>query len=165
MGAPTNAANVKKALANSEPSTHEGKAEDICSCFDVQLVMTRRAFIAVERPVGMVDRMLGHPFSNADLALDHAALKGDVALVAVGDDFFDTISGACRQNMTENGHKRHEHQTFLSPAVDTCKTDASRGDGRGLRPRRRHDCAPEVSAPHLELRVSPMTGAPLNGGL
>src|SRR5258706_3921414 len=66
--------------------------------------------------------------------------------------------GACRQNMTENGHKRHEHQTFLSPAVDTCKTDASRGDGRGLRPRRRHDCAPEVSAPHLELRVSPMTG-------
>ena len=74
--------------------------------------MTRRAFIALERPVGMVGRMLGHPFSNADLALDHAALKGDVALVAVGDDFFDTISGACRQNMTENGHKRHEHQTF-----------------------------------------------------
>src|ERR1700676_3168494 len=85
-------------------------------------------------------------FSNADLALDQAALKGDVALVAVGDDFFDTITGACRQNMTENGHKRHEHQTFLSPAVDTCKTDASRGDGRGLRPRRRHDCAPEVLA-------------------
>src|SRR6266403_2201301 len=27
MGAPTNAANVKKALANSEPSTHGGKAE------------------------------------------------------------------------------------------------------------------------------------------
>jgi hypothetical protein len=41
----------------------------------------------------MVDWMLGHPFSSADLALDHAALKGDVALVAVGDDFFDTVSG------------------------------------------------------------------------
>jgi hypothetical protein len=27
MGAPTNAANVKKVLANSEPSTHEGKAD------------------------------------------------------------------------------------------------------------------------------------------
>jgi hypothetical protein len=26
MGAPTNAANVKKVLANSEPSTHGGKA-------------------------------------------------------------------------------------------------------------------------------------------
>jgi hypothetical protein len=46
MAAPTNAANVKKVLANSEPSTHgpsrkcsrsaptsayEGKAEEICS--------------------------------------------------------------------------------------------------------------------------------------
>jgi hypothetical protein len=80
----------------------------------------------------MVDRMLGHPFSNADLALDHAALKGDVALVAVGDDFFDTISGASRQNMTENRHKRHEHQTLLSPTVATCKADASRGDGRAF---------------------------------
>jgi len=27
MGAPTNAANVKKVLANSEPSTHEGRAD------------------------------------------------------------------------------------------------------------------------------------------
>ncbi len=27
MAAPTNAANVKKALANPEPSTHEGRAE------------------------------------------------------------------------------------------------------------------------------------------
>jgi hypothetical protein len=27
MGAPTNAANVKKALANPEPSTHGGKAD------------------------------------------------------------------------------------------------------------------------------------------
>src|SRR6267378_4597024 len=98
------------------------------SCFDVQLVVTRRAFIALERPVGMVDWMLGHPFSNADLALDHAALKGDVALVAVGDDFFDAVSGASRQNMTENGNKRHEHQAFLAPAVPTCKADASRGD-------------------------------------
>ncbi len=102
------------------------------SCFDVQLVVTRRAFIALERPVGMVDWMLGHPFSNADLALDHAALKGDVALVAVGDDFFDTVSGASRQNMTENGNKRHEHQAFLAPAVPTCKADASRGDGRAF---------------------------------
>src|SRR4030081_2639232 len=92
------------------------------SCFDVQLVMTRRAYIALERPIGMVDRMLGHPFSNADLALDHAALKVYVGLVAVRDDFFDTISGASRQNMTENGHEGHEHQTFLSPAVVTCKT-------------------------------------------
>jgi hypothetical protein len=71
----------------------------------------------------MVDRMLGHPISNADLALDHAALKGDVALVAVGNDFFDTTSGASRQNMTKNGHKRHEHPTFLSSAVATGKTD------------------------------------------
>jgi hypothetical protein len=79
----------------------------------------------------MVDRMLGHPFSNADLALDHAALKGDIALVAVGNDFFDTSSGTSRQNMTEDGHKRHEHPTFLSPAVATgkqSKTDASRGN-------------------------------------
>ena len=91
--------------------------------------MTRRAFIALERPVGTVDRMLGHPISNADLALDHAALKGDVALVAVGNDFFDTTSGTSRQNMTENGHKRHEHPTFLSPALATGKTDASRGNG------------------------------------
>jgi hypothetical protein len=29
MGAPTNAANVKKVLANSEPSTHGGKADII----------------------------------------------------------------------------------------------------------------------------------------
>ena len=90
--------------------------------------MTRRAFIALERPVGVVYRMLGHPISNADLALDHAALKGDVALVAVGNDFFDTTSGASR-HMTENGHKRHEHPTFLSPAAATGKTDASRGNG------------------------------------
>ena len=90
--------------------------------------MTRRAFIALERPVGMVDRMLGHPFSNADLALDHAALKGNVALVAVGDDFFDTISGTSRRNMTEDGHKRHEHH-LLSPAVATRKADACRCDG------------------------------------
>jgi hypothetical protein len=80
-------------------------------CFGVQVVVTRRAFILLERPVGMVDRMLGHPFGNADLALDHAALKCDIALVAVGDDFFDTTAGASRQNMTENSNKRHEHQT------------------------------------------------------
>ena len=30
-GAPTNAAKVKKVLATSEPSTHGGKADDICS--------------------------------------------------------------------------------------------------------------------------------------
>jgi hypothetical protein len=29
--APTNAADVKKVLANSEPSTHGGKADNICS--------------------------------------------------------------------------------------------------------------------------------------
>ena len=62
----------------------------------------------------MVDRMFGHPFRNADLALDHAALKRDIALVAVGDDFFDTTAGPPRQNMTENGNKRHEHQTLSS---------------------------------------------------
>jgi hypothetical protein len=98
----------------------------------MQLVVTRRAFIALERPVGAVDRMLGHPFGNADLALDHAALKGDVALVAVGDDFFDATSGASRQSMTENGHKRHEHSTFLSPAIATGKTDANRDYGHAL---------------------------------
>jgi hypothetical protein len=108
-----------------------------CSCLDVQLVVTWRAFIALERPVGMVGRMLGHPFGNADLALDHAALKGDVALVAVGNDFFDTSSGTSRQNMTENGHKRHEHPTFQSPAVATGKTDASRAAWSRLRPGRR----------------------------
>jgi hypothetical protein len=80
----------------------------------------------------MVDWMLGHPFSSADLALDHAALKGDVALTAVGDDLFDTTSGASRQHMTENGHKRNEHQTLLSAAVATCKTDVRRGDGRAF---------------------------------
>ena len=58
----------------------------------MQLVVTRRAFVALESPVGMVDWMLGHPFSNADLALDRAALKGDAASVAVGNDFFDTVS-------------------------------------------------------------------------
>ena len=31
MGAPTNAANVKKVLANSEPSTHGGKADIPCN--------------------------------------------------------------------------------------------------------------------------------------
>ena len=31
MGAPTNPAFVKKVLANSEPSTHEGQADSICS--------------------------------------------------------------------------------------------------------------------------------------
>jgi hypothetical protein len=47
--------------------------------FDVRTVMSGRAFIALESPVGGVDRMFGHPFCDADLALDHAALKGDVA--------------------------------------------------------------------------------------
>ena len=32
MGAPTNAANVKKVLANSEPSTHGGKADIALGC-------------------------------------------------------------------------------------------------------------------------------------
>ncbi len=87
----------------------------------MQLVVTRRAFIALERPVGMVDRMFGHPFRNADLALAHAALKRDIALVAVGDDFFDTTAGPPRH---------------LTPAVPTCKADASRGDGRKTDQRR-----------------------------
>ena len=47
--------------------------------FDVRTVVTGRAFIALESPVGAVDRMFGHPFCDADLALDHAALEGDVA--------------------------------------------------------------------------------------
>ncbi len=47
--------------------------------FDVRTVVTGRAFIALESPVGVVDRMFGHPFCDADLALDHAALEGDVA--------------------------------------------------------------------------------------
>jgi hypothetical protein len=83
----------------------------------------------------MVDRMRGHPFSDANLALDHAALKGDVALVAVGNDFFYATSGTRRQNMTENGHKRHEHPTFLSPAA-AGETAASRVAMVTLRPRR-----------------------------
>jgi hypothetical protein len=41
--------------------------------------MTGRAFLALESPVGAVDRMFGHLFCNADLALDHAALEGDIA--------------------------------------------------------------------------------------
>ena len=127
------------------------------SSFDVQLVMTWRALVALERPVRAVDRMLGHPFGNADLALDHAALKGDVALAAVADDFFDTISGASRQSMTENGHKCYEHQAFLSTAVAACKTDACRGDGRACGRGVIRDCAPEVSAPHLSREVSRMT--------
>jgi hypothetical protein len=39
--------------------------------------------------------------------------------------------------MTENGHKRHEHPTFQSPAVATGKTDASRAAWSRLRPGRR----------------------------
>jgi hypothetical protein len=35
MGAPTNAANVKK-VANSEPSTHGGKADVARICHDVR---------------------------------------------------------------------------------------------------------------------------------
>jgi hypothetical protein len=98
---------------HSEPSAALAKTRGLFHrlCLDVQLVVARRAFIPLERPVGMVDRMLGHPFGNADLALDHAALKRDIALAGVGDDFFDTTAGASRQNMTENGNKRHEHQT------------------------------------------------------
>jgi hypothetical protein len=38
MGAPTNAANVKKALANSEPSTHEGRAD---------MTFARRALVCI----------------------------------------------------------------------------------------------------------------------
>jgi hypothetical protein len=91
----------------------------------------------------MVDWMLGHPFSNADLALDRAALKGDTAEVAVGNDFFDTVSWATRQNMTENGNKRHEHQALLAPAVSTCKADASRaGDNVTLKEPARRLCKP-----------------------
>jgi hypothetical protein len=41
--------------------------------------MTRRAFVALERPIRMIERMPGHPAGNADLALDRAALKRDVA--------------------------------------------------------------------------------------
>jgi hypothetical protein len=41
--------------------------------------MTGGAFIALERPVRAVNRMLGHPFRHADLTLDQAALKGNVA--------------------------------------------------------------------------------------
>jgi len=55
--------------------------------------------------------MFGHPFRNADLALAPRSFERDIALVAVGDDFFDTTAGPPRQNMTENGNKRHEHQT------------------------------------------------------
>jgi hypothetical protein len=48
-------------------------------CLDMQLVVTRRAFVTLERPVRTVNRMLGHPTGNADLALDQAALKRDIA--------------------------------------------------------------------------------------
>jgi hypothetical protein len=83
-------------------------------------------------------------------------------LVAVGDDFFDTISGTSRQNMTENGHKRHEHQAFLSPAIAIVKIDASRSRWSGLRPRRRLTV---VSAPPIAKGKSDDWGTPLNGGL
>jgi hypothetical protein len=59
-------------------------------------------------------------------------LKRDVAQVAVRDDLFDTFSGFCRQDMTENGHKRHEHQTLLSPATPTRKTQVGRRESRAL---------------------------------
>jgi hypothetical protein len=38
MGAPTNSANVKKALANSEPSTHGGETDSITDGFDQTLL-------------------------------------------------------------------------------------------------------------------------------
>jgi hypothetical protein len=105
----------------------------------------------------MVDRMLGHPFGNADLALDHAALKRNIALVAVGDDFFDTTAGASRQNMTENGNKRHEHQTSsfrqlphakLMPAADV---RARRAQPENFRRRRE---SPVVNLEELQLKRS-----------
>jgi hypothetical protein len=101
----------------------------------------------------MVDRMLGHPFGYADLALDHAALKRDIALVAVGDDFFDTTAGASRQNMTENGNKRHEHQTssFRQLLHAKLMPDAKlmpAADGRPSAAASIGDFAPEASAPY-----------------
>jgi hypothetical protein len=87
--------------------------------------------------------MLGHPLGNADLALDHAALKGDLTLTAVGDNLFHTTSRP--PHMAENGHKRNEHQILLSPAVANLQ-NACRGDafGSGIDWRA---CA-QVSVPH-----------------
>ena len=46
---------------------------------DVRAIMTGRAFIALESPVGAVDRIFGHSFCDADLPLDDAALEGEIA--------------------------------------------------------------------------------------
>jgi hypothetical protein len=79
----------------------------------VQLVKARRAFEALERPIRAVNRMLGYPSGDANLALNHAALKSDLALTTVGNDLFNTVSGTSRYHAAENGHKRNEHR--ISP--------------------------------------------------
>ena len=51
MGAPTNAALVKKVLANSEPSTHEGKADVTSPSSNTSLMTRSHAFWRSAKPV------------------------------------------------------------------------------------------------------------------
>jgi hypothetical protein len=85
--------------------------------------------------------MFGHPFGDTDLALDHAALKRDLALTAVGTDLFNATSGAARHHMTENGYERNEHQispvsSGLQPVIsivqDACRFGATASDPESI---------------------------------
>ena len=61
-GAPTNAANVKKVLANSEPSTHGGKADNKCSTTSLSAFDPKRSLSSglVYSALMLAALMIGH---------------------------------------------------------------------------------------------------------
>ena len=57
-GAPTNAANVKKVLATSEPSTHGGKPDILCSFRVFPLLTQKRHFSLPNHTMQLVSRIV-----------------------------------------------------------------------------------------------------------
>lgn len=69
--------------------------QSFCGALGValDLVVTRHAFVALQAPVGVIDRMLAHPFRQrclrADRTLHHRHFGRHVA---VGHDFLDATA-------------------------------------------------------------------------
>jgi hypothetical protein len=80
----------------------------------MQIIMSRCALVALERPVCVIDRMFRHPIGYADLALDQALLKRDVAQRAVGYNFLNADARNAVEYVAKNSDQSNEHHAQSS---------------------------------------------------
>src|SRR5262249_16486181 len=105
----------------------------------LDLVVTGHAFVALDPPVRMIDRMLTHPLRERSLRAFHAVLKGHVGHhPPIGPHLLDATARGGATEMAENCNDCHEHciasfRFHLAGCVHDCRVLGPSTAGRSYR--------------------------------